>query len=154
MKLNEIAINEVGTEFEDAQAIVKKMRINHPTELNAWLNDHPKSKSRNDEFLGRIIGPILTRAVQDGKIQDDGTKWPGIRKYRKLQPNAAVNTKDAVADLLVQMGVLKNRAEFDQILRDRAWAMHHEEYETMVEKLKKAKESMEEVRRSLTSVGH
>lgn len=137
IKLSEEATQVAEPNYRTAMELAKKLAEKYPEVL--------KSKYRNSvPFLSRALGPVLTTLVRKHQLEDDGTKWPGIRKYRKpaVQQSSDDITIDQIAIAYTEAGLAKDELGGLRILAEIALEDHKDKFKETLAKFKAAKEEL------------
>jgi hypothetical protein len=137
IKLSEEAVQIAESNYKTAMEFAFEIGKKYPDILkNKYKNSVP--------YLSRALGPVLTTLVRKHQLEDDGTKWPRIRKYRKLavqQSNDDI-TIDQIAIAYSEAGLAKDETDGLRILAKIALEDHKNEFKETLAKLKTAKEEL------------
>lgn len=86
--------------------------------------------------LSMALGPSLYALSRQGLVQHDGTKWPDIKKWKRVQSEGYLSVDD-VASALVALHEAKDVDQGIRMLAARAVKEHQIEYKELVPQVSK-----------------
>lgn len=112
--------------------------------------EHPdilKAKYRNSvSFLSRALGNVTKTLVIKHKLENDGTDWPGIKKYRApaIEQTSGI-TVDKIVNMYIEANFAKDENEALHKLAKIALEDHKDEFKDIIEKFGNAKEALKKL---------
>lgn len=104
----------------------------------------------------RALGSVLNSLRNQKRIFDDGTPYPGTKKWKKVESELEVKsergeciTVEDVARALVKLGLANDEAQGVRMLASRTVREHSSEYESLTEKANKISDEASKIGRQM-----
>jgi len=136
MDLKKYALEVLSTEFTSTNEIAEMLAAKFPNEI-MFERDYGSDK----KTLSQALGPTLHGLKNQGLVEDDGKKWPNVKKWRRIEKKEGSTTIDEVVHALILLGYGKNENQALRILAMRAIKDNPDDYETIVEEASKIEET-------------
>lgn len=107
-------------------------------ELAELIAEKNPEEFKKEPYLGDIsnlskaLGPVLWALRNQGRIADDGTKYPGTKRWKRLESIDKISVGDA-AKALVKLNLATDESQAIRMLASRTIRDHREEFERLVQ---------------------
>lgn len=135
LKLREFVLEILSTEWTATDELAEILSVKFPNEI-MFDKDYKGDKM----ILSKALGPTLWAMSNDGFVEDDGTKWPEKKRWRRMGKEEQTSV-DAVMKSLIQLNYAQNENQALRILAMRAIRENPEDYEKLVEEAKNIEET-------------
>jgi hypothetical protein len=145
MDLKKYVLEVLSTELTSSDEIAHILSVKFPSEIK-FADDYGNDEKR----LSKALGPTLYGMKNQGLVEDDGTKYPDAKKWRRVEQKEHTSI-DNVVQSLIMLGYAQSENQALRILALRAVRENPDDYKKVVEEAKK----MEETRKKLlkTAIG-
>jgi hypothetical protein len=132
MNWDKLILEVIGYDWMLASEILDEIRKRHPeiTQSVAW----------NAQGLARPLHKLKSK----GEIEDNGAKWPELKKWRR-RLNA--DPVDETITALIETGKVKDREEGLRLLARQGYQANEEKYKEIIDAAKKIKSMKEKVQK-------
>lgn len=137
----EVMPDEWVTSKELAKTIAKK-----------YPEDFRKPPYRGDlSAFSMALGPSLYALANQGRIKHDGTKWPAIKRWRRVEPKEQISV-DEVAEALTKLHLATDKNQGIRMLAARIVRERPEEFAELVREASKVSEESMKIGRKILGV--
>jgi hypothetical protein len=143
--LKKYVMEVLSTDLTSSDEIAQMLIVKFPTEIK-FAEDYGSDR----KTLSKAIGPTLYGLKNQGLVEDDGTKWPDAKKWRRLEKEERISINNVLKSLIM-LGYAQSENQALRILALRAVRENPNDYKKVVDEAKK----MEETRKKLlkTAIG-
>lgn len=135
LNLKKYILEILSTEWTTTNELAEIMSVKFPNEI-MFEKDYRADK----KALSQALGPTLWALKNNRFVEHDGTKWPGKKRWRKIQKKERISL-DAVIESLTLLNYAQNESQALRILAIRAIRENPKDYEKLVEEAKKIEEA-------------
>jgi len=135
MNLRKHVLEVLSTEWTTTDELADILRVKFPDEIR-FEKDYGGDKKR----LSQALGPTCWGLRNVGLIEDDGTKWPGTKRWRRIAKEEQTSL-DVVINSLIELDLAANENQALRILGMRAIQEFPADYEKIVEEATKIRET-------------
>lgn len=135
MNLRRYVLETLSTQWTKSDKLAEILSVKFPHEI-MFEKDYRGDK----KLLSKALGPTLWGLENNGFIEDDGTEWPGKKRWRKIQKEERTSLNTVIESLL-QLNYAQNENQALRILALRAIRENSDDYERLVEEAKKIEET-------------
>lgn len=135
LNLRKYVLEILSTEWTTTDELAEMLSVKFPSEI-MFEKDYRGDK----KALSQALGPTLWALKNNGLVGDDGTKWPGKKRWCKIQREERTSL-NSVVESLIQLNYAQNENQALRILALRAIRENPDDYEKLVEEAKKIEET-------------
>jgi hypothetical protein len=135
MDLKKHILEVLSTDWTPTDEIADILSVKFPNEIS-----FDKDYRGDKKALSQALGPTLHGMKNQALVEDDGTKWPGVKKWRRIEKDENISV-DVVVKSLMMLGYSQSENQALRILAMRAIRENPEDYKKIVEEAKKIEET-------------
>lgn len=126
MELQKPVMEIITGDWTTSKALAKVIADNYPEEFKEapYLGDL--------STLSMALGPVLWALRNQGLIEDDGTKWPATKRWRRTIPKESISVDD-VAEALVKLHHAKDKDQAIRMLAARTVRERRKEFKDLID---------------------
>jgi len=128
MDLQKYIMEIIGPEWTTSRKLAEIIAERYPAEFKKAPYDGEVTR------LSMALGPSLYALVRQGLIEHDGTKWPEIKSWKRVQAKGDLSPND-VAAALVALHLAKDVDQGIRMLAARAVKEHGPEFKELIKKV-------------------
>ena len=131
--MQEYIMEIIGQDWITSRELAKIIARKYP-------EDFKKKPYRGDvAALSMALGPSLYALANRGKIEHDGTEWPAVKRWRRVQPKESISV-DSAAEALTMLHWAKDKDQAIRMLAARTIREHKSEFEELIRKASRISE--------------
>lgn len=135
MNLKKYVLEVLSTEWTTTDELAKMLSAKFPEEIM-----FEKDYGSDEKALSKALGPTLYGLKNQGFVEDDLTKWPETKKWRRMEKEERTSL-DVVVKALMLLGYAQNENQALRILALRAIRENGEDYKKIIEEAKRIEET-------------
>lgn len=135
LNLRKYVLEILSTEWTRSGELAEILSVKFPNEIM-----FEKDYRGDTNLLSQALGPTLWGLKNDGLIEDDGTKWPGKKRWRKVQREEGISLNKVIKSL-IDLNYVQNENQALRILALRAIRENPDNYEKLVQEAEKIEET-------------
>ena len=125
MNLQKCIMEIIGPEWTTSRKLAEIIAERYPVEFKKTPYDGEVTR------LSMALGPSLYALVRQGLIEHDGTKWPEVKNWKRVQAKGDLSPND-VAAALVALHLAKDIDQGIRMLAARAVKEHGPEFKELI----------------------
>lgn len=135
MNLKKYVLEILPTEWTTTNEMSEMLSVKFANEI-MFEKDYRGDK----KLLSQALGPTLFGLKNQGLVEDNGTKWPGVKRWRKIEKEEHTSI-DTVIKSLIMLGYAQNENQALRILALRTVRENRDDYSKIVDEANKIEET-------------
>lgn len=142
MNLSKYVLEILPTEWTTTDELAEILSVKFPIEIGFEKDYFDKTT------LSQALGPTLWALKNKGLVEDDGTKWPAKKRWKKVRSEEERPLLDLVIKSLMELNYAQNENQALRILALRAIRENPGDYKKIMEEAG----NIEETRKRLLKI--
>lgn len=142
MNLQEPVMEIITTDWITSRELAKIIAEKYPEDFEG------QPYSGDVTALSMALGPVLYALSNRGRIEHDGTEWPAIKRWRRVQPKEPISVDD-VAEALILLHWAKDKEQAIRMLAARTIRDNKIEFEEMMKEASRIREESTKIGRKV-----
>jgi hypothetical protein len=144
MDLQKVVMEIMGSDWTTSRKLAKTIAEHYPEDFEKYPYNGQISN------LSMALGPSLIALANQGLVEHDGTKWPGIKTWRRVISKTELSVDD-VAAALVTIHLAKDVQQGIRMLAART-VREHPELKNEIEKATKISDESSQIGRKILGI--